>query len=146
MKLYTIGFTKKTAEQFFSLLKYNNVQCLIDTRLHPDGQLSGFAKGENLPYFLAQLSNCEYRRIESLAPSEDVLSAYRKDKDWALYTQRYESLMRQRGIPGILDRTFFCDTTCCLLCSEATPEKCHRSLLANIIARAWDDVAVIHLT
>ncbi len=146
MKLYTVGFTKKSAEKFFTLLEQNTVDCLIDIRLHPNGQLSGFTKQDDLAYFLSRLANCEYIHLDSLAPSDDILSNYRQDHDWSRYVQRFEALMDERNVPHCLDRTLFEAKTCCLLCSEATPDKCHRRLVAERLARHWPDVEIIHLT
>jgi len=145
MKIYTIGFTQKTARTFFEILKGNKIDCLVDIRLHPDGQLAGFTKKEDLKYFLKELINCDYRHIERLAPSDEILKAYRADKDWKKYEASFLDLLKQRGIPETLDRTLFEDKTCCLLCSEPTPEKCHRRLVAETLAKEWNDVEIIHL-
>jgi len=96
MKLYTIGFTKKSAENFFTLLQKNNIKRLIDIRLNPDGQLAGFAKRNDLAYFLSHLVDCEYQHIKVLAPTDDILSDYRKDHDWDRYVKRFEALMDER--------------------------------------------------
>lgn len=145
MKIYTIGFTKKTAKQFFDLLRENGVECLVDIRLHPDGQLSGFSKKEDLSYFLQALNACGYRHMPNLAPTDEILKTYRKDHNWQAYEQKFQELMDQRGIPDVIDKRFFEDKTCCLLCSEDTPEKCHRRLVAERLARDWTDVEIIHL-
>ena len=145
MKLYTIGFTRKSAEQFFSLLKENNIQSLIDIRLHPGGQLAGFAKQGDLHYFLHHLADCEYHHVEALAPSADILSAYRKDRRWSTYVEQFEALMDRRGVPDLLDRDLFEQTRCCLLCSEAAPDKCHRRLVAERLARHWAGTDIVHL-
>jgi uncharacterized protein (DUF488 family) len=145
MQLYTIGFTKKTAETFFGLLRDNGVQRLVDIRLHPGGQLAGFAKSDDLPYFLRELAHCAYTYMPALAPTDEILLAYRKDHKWALYTERFEALMDQRGIPGILDPGLFERESCCLLCSESTPDQCHRRLVAERLARHWPDVHIMHI-
>ncbi len=145
MKLYTIGFTQKSAQQFFELLEKNGIERLVDIRLHPDGQLAGFTKQVDLRYFLKALINCDYRRIERLAPADEILTAYRSDKDWPKYEAAFASLMDQRGIPETLDRSLFEDKVCCLLCSEPTPDKCHRRLVAERLAQAWAPVEIIHL-
>ncbi len=145
MKLYTIGFTKKSAEKFFSLIRNNGVERLLDIRLHPGGQLAGFAKGDDLAYFLAELAGCEYHHILSLAPTEDILSSYRKDHDWNKYVVRFEALMDERGVPYSLDHSLLQGKACCLLCSEATTEKCHRRLVAERIAQHWPGTEVVHL-
>jgi uncharacterized protein (DUF488 family) len=146
MKIYTIGFTQKSAEIFFELLRQNGIQRLVDIRLNPGGQLSGFAKQDDLPFFLDRLvSNCQYIYMPELTPTKEILSDYRSDSDWLCYEARYKALMDERKIPEILDRTGFEMFTSCLLCSEATPEKCHRRLVAERIAAYWLGVEVIHL-
>lgn len=145
MKLFTIGFTQKTARQFFQLLKQNEVQRLVDIRLHPDGQLSGFAKREDLRYFLEALNGCEYIHLPALAPSEEILKAYRSSRDWPAWEAAYKELLDQRRIPHSLPRALFEEKTCCLLCSEAKPDHCHRRLAAERIAQGWPGVAVVHL-
>jgi uncharacterized protein (DUF488 family) len=145
MKIYTIGFTKKSAEQFFDLLQKNGVNHIVDIRLHSNGQLAGFAKQDDLAYFLKRLIGCGYQHVDSLTPTEDILTDYRKDHDWGRYVQRFEALMDERDIPGTLDKSIFGKKVCCLLCSEATPEQCHRRLVAERLARRWPDVEVIHL-
>src|SRR5687768_10163178 len=137
MKLYTIGFTKKSAEQFFNLLRQNRVERLLDIRLHPGGQLAGFTKQPDLAYFLNQLIHCDYQHLPMLAPTDEILSDYRKNHQWAVYVERFEALMDERGMPEALDRQLFETKTCCLLCSEATPEQCHRRLVAERVARHW---------
>jgi uncharacterized protein (DUF488 family) len=146
MKIYTIGFTKKSAERFFELLGGNRVGRLIDVRLKPGGQLAGFAKRDDLAYFLRELINCEYYHFDFLAPSEDILKAYRQDKDWESYERKFEALMDERDILRQLDRTFFSEKYCCLLCSEDRPDRCHRRLVAERMANRWPDVEVVHLT
>jgi uncharacterized protein (DUF488 family) len=145
VRIYTIGFTKKPADRFFGLLREHGVERLVDIRLHPDGQLAGFAKRTDLPYFLSRLADCDYRHLEVLAPSEEILLGYRKDRDWDRYVERFEALMDERNVPNSLEDAVFRDKVCCLLCSEATPERCHRRLVAERLARAWPDVNVVHL-
>ncbi len=82
VRLYSIGFTKKSAEKFFGLLRDHRVGCLIDVRLHPGGQLSGFARKSDLPYLLSQLAGCDYRHLPILAPTAEILGDYRRDHDW----------------------------------------------------------------
>ncbi len=146
MKLYTLGFTQKRAEDFFDLLSRNGVQRLVDIRISPDGQLSGFAKRDDLPYFLSRLAGgCQYVHMPGLAPTKEMLVDHRVDSDWSRYVERFEALMDTRGIPESLNRAEFEELTSCLLCSEPTPEKCHRRLVAERMAAHWRDVEVIHL-
>lgn len=145
MKIYTIGFSGKTAEQFFKLLESNDISLIVDTRLRPDGQLSAFARKGDLPYLLQRLISARYIHWPILSPTDDILSAYRKDKDWNRYVQRFEQLMDDRDIPNAIDRTLFERHAACLLCSEATPERCHRRLVAERMAMAWEG-EIAHLT
>ncbi len=146
IKLYTIGFTQKTAQDFFERLRRNGVRRLVDIRVHPGGQLSGFAKQEDLPYFLHELADgCGYVHLPMLAPTKEILKDYRDDGDWPRYVTRFEQLMDERDVPNSLDRAEFEATPTCLLCSEATPEQCHRRLVAERLAAHWPDVEIIHL-
>lgn len=146
MKIYTIGFTQKRAEVFFELLRQHGVKRLIDIRVSPDGQLSGFAKKDDLPYFLARLAEaCQYVHMPELAPTKEILKDYRGDSDWPRYVERFEALMDERRIPEALDRAGFESQPTCLLCSEATPDHCHRRLVAERLAAHWPNVEIIHL-
>jgi uncharacterized protein (DUF488 family) len=147
MILFTIGFTEKPAERFFELIRANRVEKVVDIRLRPDGQLAGFAKKVDLPFFLRELAACDYAHLPQLAPSDEILDGYRqsKSKDWDGYVERFERLMDERGVPETLDRAMFESARCCLLCSEHVPERCHRRLVAERIARTWPDVEVLHL-
>jgi uncharacterized protein (DUF488 family) len=145
MKLYTIGFTQKTAQEFFELLCAHSVRRLMDIRVNPGGQLSGFAKQDDLPYLLDRLAEgCAYRHLPTLAPTKEILKDYRTDGDWLRYVARFEQLMDERNVPGILQPADF-ETPSCLLCSEATPEQCHRRLVAERFAAHWPNVEIIHL-
>jgi uncharacterized protein (DUF488 family) len=145
VKLYTIGFTQKSAERFFGLLAEYGVERLVDIRLNPGGQLSGFSKQGDLAWFLDRLNGAGYIHLPELAPSADIRDDYRKDHDWERYVPRFEDLMEERGIPDVLDRASFEESVNCLLCSEPTPERCHRRLVAERLARSWPDVEIIHL-
>ncbi len=135
MNLHTIGFTQKSAERFFSRLRENGVERVVDIRLNPGGQLSGFAKGSDLAWFLDRLNGCAYVHLLELSPTPEILSDYRKDHDWDRYTRPFEALIDERRIPDTLDRAAFEASAACLLCSEATPEQCHRRLIAECLAQ-----------
>ena len=146
MRLYTIGFTQKHAETFFELLQRNGIQRLVDIRISPSGQLSGFARKEDLPYFLDRLAGgCAYLHLPELAPAKEILTDYRAGGDWNRYVLRFEMLMDERGIPATLRRGDFEAQISCLLCSEATPEQCHCRLVAERLAAYWPHVEIIHL-
>lgn len=146
MILTTIGFTKKTAEQFFGLIRDNHVELLADIRLNNRSQLAGFTKGDDLEFFLRELCSCAYRYCPEYAPTKEILSAYqKKELDWVGYTLQYNALMEERGKYREFTKKFARYSSVCLLCSEPTPEKCHRRLLAELIALSSDGVEVRHL-
>jgi len=131
MDLFTIGFTKKTAKQFFELLKKNQVKSLIDTRLNNKSQLAGFAKKEDLEYFLKEISGIKYIYKPEFAPSDEILTKYKKGSmGWEEYEEKYLQLLKQRNILQNIDFSIF--ENACLLCSEHSPQHCHRRLLGRV--------------
>jgi uncharacterized protein (DUF488 family) len=144
MKIHTIGFTKKSASTFFGLLRKSGARTLVDVRLNNLSQLAGFAKRDDLIYFLAELCGMDYIHQLELAPTQAMLDDYKKHRaTWAEYEQRFVHLMAQRQIestvsPKVLDNAV-------LLCSEDKPQHCHRRLVAEYLAARWDDVTVEHL-
>jgi uncharacterized protein (DUF488 family) len=145
MMVWTIGFTKKTAQQFFTKLKESGATRLVDVRLNNVSQLAGFAKRNDLEYFVRELSGMEYVHLPQLAPTQDILDAYKKDKgDWAEYERKFLSLMRAREIEKSVPRELIAGG--CLLCSEDKPHHCHRRLVAEYLREAWQDLQIEHLT
>ena len=146
--LCTIGFAGKTAQEFFALLSEAGVEQLIDIRQNRGGQLSGYAKHPDLAFFLKKIAGITYVHEPLLAPAPELLKAYRKTKDWSGYETAFLALMKERGIPEALDTTNW-PSKVVLLCSEAGPEKCHRRLVADLIAAYWhghgSDVQTRHL-
>ena len=134
--LCTIGFAGKTAEEFFRLLAEAQVERLIDIRQHREGQLSGFAKHPDLAYFLEKVARIGYSHEPQLAPTPALLKTYRETKDWAAYETGFLSLMQERGIPQALDASLW-PPRATLLCSEPGPAKCHRRLVADLLAAHW---------
>ncbi len=134
--IFTIGFTKKTAEEFFRLLEDAGVQKVIDVRENRVGQLAGFAKFPDIAFFLDRMLHIQYAHEPLFAPSPEIRQAYRKTKDWAAYEKSFHELMEQRKILERADPAQF-DGKVALLCSEAGPEKCHRRLLAERLAEHW---------
>jgi uncharacterized protein (DUF488 family) len=134
--LCTIGFAGKTAEEFFRLLEEARVEKLIDIRLNRGGQLSGFAKHPDLEYFLRRVARIGYSHEPQLAPTSELLEAYRETEDWADYETRFLELMNARGVPRAFDANAW-PQRATLLCSEAGPEKCHRRLVADLLAAHW---------
>lgn len=145
MSLYTIGFTQKPAEKFFGLLNDSKVKRLVDVRLNNVSQLAGFAKKNDLAFFLDQLCDCEYIHMPELAPEKQDLNAYKKgEMAWDKYEDIYLNLMSKRNIEKELTPELLNDG--CLLCSEHLPHHCHRRLVAEYLNQYWDKkLEVIHL-
>jgi uncharacterized protein (DUF488 family) len=141
----TIGFTQTTAENFFERLRAAHVNKIIDVRLHNTSQLAGFAKADDLAYFLKAIAEIGYVHMPLLAPTDDMLKAYKKQKgDWNLYERRFLDLMAERKIEERLQPEILRDA--CLLCSEAKPHYCHRRLVADYLNAKWGNVlSVRHL-
>ena len=145
MEVYSIGFTQKTAEQFFTILKRAGIRRLLDVRLNNVSQLAGFTKRDDLRYFVHQICAAEYLHEPLLAPTQDILDEYKKNKgSWTDYEKSFRALMRERKIDEAIDRSLFSIPTV-LLCSEPTAEHCHRRLVAEYLAGKWGDVNIVHL-
>jgi uncharacterized protein (DUF488 family) len=144
MILYTIGFTGKSAEQFFDLLMTHNVSRVLDVRLNNTNQLAGYSKRDDLRFFLSRVASIDYMHLPQFAPSDELLKAYRRhDVDWEAYERTYLALLDERNALASLDPAVF--EKGCLLCSEASPEHCHRRLLAEYISTNLPDVRIVHL-
>ena len=145
MRVSTIGFTKKSARRFFSLLRESDVTRVVDVRLNSGSQLSGFAKRKDLAWFLHEICRIEYVRLPSLAPTQELLSDYRKKRiDWNGYAERFLELMSERRIEETISRETL--DSGCLLCSEHQPHHCHRRLVAEYLNDHWGGIQVEHLT
>jgi len=144
MKIFTIGFTKKSTETFFTRLAEAGVTRLVDVRLKNVSQLAGFAKKDDLRYFAKVICGIEYVHAPDLAPTADILDAFKKHKgDWELYERQFLDLMRARHIED-QDRRDVLDGSC-LLCSEETPDHCHRRLVAEYLNEKWGNVDIQHI-
>lgn len=144
MKLYTIGFTKKSAETFFTRLTNAGVKRLVDVRLNNVSQLAGFTKRDDLRYFTRVICNIDYIHLPDLAPTQDILDAYKKQKgDWGLYERQFLDLMQSRHIEDKAPRDMLDGD--CLLCSEEKPDHCHRRLVAEYLKEKWGNVEIEHI-
>jgi len=143
MNIFTIGFSQKSAEKFFTLLIKNKVNKVIDIRLNNKSQLAGFANAKHLPYFL-KLHNIKYEYKPELAPSKDLLDGYKKNTiDWNEYIKIYNQLIKDRNIIKTININDFDNAV--LLCSESTADQCHRRLLAEYIAKNFNNIQIKHL-
>jgi uncharacterized protein (DUF488 family) len=145
VEVYSIGFTKKTAEQFFSLLKSAGIRRLLDVRLNNVSQLAGFSKREDLQYFLREICGAEYKHEPLLAPTQEMLDEYKKNKgSWEEYERGFLSLMAERKVEEKLDTGIFAIPTV-LLCSEPKPDHCHRRLVLQYLQQKWSNLTIHHL-
>lgn len=145
MKLYTIGFTKKSAEKFFGLLRKAEATTLVDVRLNNVSQLSGFAKRDDLKYFLSEICDVQYTHRIDLAPTQPMLDDYKKrGASWTSYEEQFLELMKSRHIENTVPQELLNNAV--LLCSEDNAGHCHRRLVAEYIAQQWGNVSIEHLT
>ena len=143
-QLFTIGFTKKNAKTFFTKLKKANVKRILDIRLNNVSQLAGFAKRDDLEYFLRELCDCEYVHVPLLAPTKEILDGYKNKKlSWSEYEKRFNDLLVTRRAHTLVTSSELQNT--CLLCSEPTPDRCHRRLVAEYLRHHFDNIEINHL-
>lgn len=145
-RVFTIGFTEKSASKFFGLLKSSGTKMLLDVRLNTKSQLAGFAKQADLVFFLKEICGIDYVHATNLAPSKLILDAFKKDKKmtWEAYEYEFKNLMVQRRIENYYQPSDLADS--CLLCSEHKPHHCHRRLVAEYLNSCWDSkLEVKHL-
>ena len=143
--LYTIGFTKKSAEQFFGLLRDNGVKQLVDVRISNSSQLAGFAKGKDLEFFTNEICHIPYKHIVDFAPTKELLDLWHKNEvTWTEYVEIYTKMLKDREIVKKYGVKSF--NGACFLCSEDTPEQCHRRLLAEYLQEhSKEKVRIFHL-
>lgn len=145
MEIYSIGFTKRTAAEFFGALRQAGIRRLLDVRLNNSSQIAGFTKRDNLPFFLRELCGAEYIHEPLLAPSQDIFNDYKKKRGkWVDFERHFLHLMNERKIEEKIDRNIFSVPTV-LLCSERTAERCHRRLVLEYLQNKWGDLKIIHL-
>ncbi|QTO40593.1 DUF488 family protein [Desulfovibrio desulfuricans] len=143
-KIFTIGFTKKSAKEFFGLIKCHNINSVIDIRLNNQSQLAGFTKKNDLIFFLDELCNCSYQHKPLWAPNEKILSDYKKKSiTWNDYERLYLDLLNSRDIISNFSPNEYMNA--CLLCSEPLPNFCHRRLLAEFLQKKYTNIVVIHI-
>jgi len=144
LRVFTIGFTKKSAEAFFAAIRDSGTARVVDVRLNNVSQLTGFSKRDDLRYFLRAICEVDYVHVPELVPTQELLSAYRSHKlDWAGYERGFLALMRERRIEETVPRDLI--DGACLLCSEAEPERCHRRLVAEYLLEHWSGLEIVHL-
>jgi uncharacterized protein (DUF488 family) len=144
MRLFTLGFTKKSAEEFFGRLERSGASRLVDVRLNNVSQLAGFTKKDDLRFFTEAICGVPYLHLPILAPTQAMLDGYKKAKGgWEAYERPFLGLMAERQVERALSREQL--DGACLLCSEDRPDHCHRRLVAEYLKRHWADVEIVHL-
>jgi uncharacterized protein (DUF488 family) len=145
VEIYTAGFTKQSAEQFFESLKTAGVKNLLDIRLNNTSQLAAFAKRDDLAYFLREIACINYHHEPRLAPTQELLDAYKKNHGpWDAFAEGFTALLSERRVEETIPRTTF-DVSTVLLCSEKSPERCHRRLVVQYFQAKWGNITPIHL-
>jgi len=145
MKVYTIGFGKKSAKEFFNILRKAHIGKILDIRLNNKSQLAGFSKGRDLKYFCEECHSIKYEHVPLLAPTKELLKKYQKDKDWSYYEGEFSRILEERSIMAIFKKACGNVENVCLLCSEPTTQNCHRRLVAEYIASHMNNVEIVHL-
>lgn len=144
MRLFTIGFTKKDAQTFFGLLLDHKITRVIDVRLNNESQLAGFTKKQDFSYFLRKIGNIDYMHMPIVAPKETTLKRYKKKEiSWSDYEKEYLETLNERKVVNYFDESILAHS--CLLCSEPTPDNCHRRLLAEHLKEKFNTIDIIHL-
>lgn len=145
VKIYTIGFSQKSAKYFFNLLRNHKIKQLIDIRENNTSQLSGFTKRGDLQFFLEVIINASYIHMPELAPDKSIRKKYKETKNWEEYERDFLELLDERDVVNLLKRVQY-TSPFVLLCSEPEPDKCHRRLVAELIKKhIYPDAEVIHL-
>ena len=144
MTVFTIGFTKKSAKEFFELLQHSGAKRLVDVRLNNSSQLAGFTKRDDLEYFLKAICGMDYVHLPELAPTQQMLDAYKsKQMDWEEYGRQFTALLAERKVEEVVRREVLEDDV--LLCSEPKAETCHRRLVVEYFQAKWGEINVEHL-
>jgi uncharacterized protein (DUF488 family) len=142
--VFTVGFTKKTAGDFFEKLRAAGIKRVVDVRLNKVSQLAGFSKRDDLRYFLKVILGVGYVEAPLLAPTRLMLDAYKKSKgSWDTYEKDFLRLMAERHIEDKIDPSLLAGG--CLLCSEDKPHHCHRRLVVDYLQKRWGNLSVMHI-
>jgi uncharacterized protein (DUF488 family) len=142
--LFTLGYTHKSAEEIFSLMAMNKIENLIDVRLNNVSQLAGFTKKNDFQFFLKKISDINYYHFPYLAPTKEILNAYKKKEiSWDEYERKFNTLMKERRIETKININIFHNG--CLLCSEESADKCHRRLVAEYLKNYFNEIVIKHI-
>jgi uncharacterized protein (DUF488 family) len=144
INIFTLGYAGKNAEEFFTILKQAGIRKVIDVRLYNTSQLAGFTKRQDIEYFLQAIVGADYVHLPIMAPTKQLLNDYKKGLiSWQEYETQFKAIITHRQIqrhiiPQDVDMS-------CFLCSEAKADNCHRRLVAEYLAKLWQNVLIHHL-
>jgi uncharacterized protein (DUF488 family) len=147
MQIYTLGFIKKTAEEFFTLIKENKIELLLDIRTNKQTQLPGLTKGRDLEFFLNEICHCQYVYEPLFTPTKQLVEDYLEGKvTWSEYEEIFNETMEERKIEQIFQEKYMHFNRICLLCNEQDPRNCHRRLVAERLQdKLQSEVEIIHI-
>ena len=143
--LYTIGTQGRSLSNFITTLREAGVDAVTDIRLRNTSQLAGYTKRDDLAFLLREGFGLAYEHRPELAPTPEILDAYRQDKDWAAYERGFIPVLSERRAEAVGEEILACYRAPCLLCQEAKPAKCHRRLVAEYWESHLPDLTIVHL-
>jgi uncharacterized protein (DUF488 family) len=143
--LYTIGYQRKPLAVFVGQLREVGVDVVIDVRLRNTSHLAGYTKRDDLAFLLREGFGIAYEHHPELAPTSEILDAYRDDQDWAAYECRFLPLLEERSAEKVGRDILGRYRSPCLLCAEPEPDHCHRRLVADYWAAHLPGLTVVHL-
>jgi uncharacterized protein (DUF488 family) len=143
--LYTIGYQRKPLATFIGQLRQAGVDAVIDVRLRNTSHLAGYTKRDDLAFLLREGFSIAYEHHPGLAPTPEILDAYRDDQDWTAYEPRFLRLLAERTAEEVGREILARYLAPCLLCRESTADHCHRRLVAEHWATHIPGLTVVHL-
>jgi uncharacterized protein (DUF488 family) len=143
--IYTIGFRRKPLSEFIAALRHAGVDAVIDVRLRNTSQLAGYTKRDDLAFLLREGFDVAYEHHPELAPTPEILDAYRQDEGWDAYVAQFRPLLAERQAEAVGREIVARYHAPCLLCAEPTAERCHRRLVAEHWAAHLPHLTIVHL-
>ena len=142
--IYTIGFTRKTLQQFIERLRAVDVSEVIDIRLRNTSQLAGWSKYPDVAYLLTAGFGIHYEHRLEFAPTAELLDEYNTTRNWPAYEPRFKRILADRQL-GNEAQTLLMKERICLLCTEPTADRCHRRLVAEYLKSFRPELEIRHL-
>src|SRR5215510_1710898 len=140
----TIGFTRKSLQQFIERLQAAGIQEVIDIRLRNTSQLAGWSKYPDIAYLLTEGFGIYYENHREFAPSAELLDEYHQTHDWSAYEPRFKQILADRQLAREAE-TLLMKERICLLCTEPQADRCHRRLVAEYLQSICPELEIQHL-